>query len=259
MTKIKTIALVMLLIASACSAQIIGVGNRKVKLVSVSSHFTLHSGVVCSGGTASGASVGCTLTGVSAGDLITVQIGQIGVNSAACDFTHVTDNLNSGNYTAAWANQSDPTDSNCISQAYFLNSASGNVTLSAAFSAAGWSHIAAQAWTDSAGGASATYDMTFSDGGSFPFFTHSAGATDANCGTAKTPSAGNELVIAYAEGDNQTWGTGVTGANFTGLTTSQTSNPSAAQYWIQTTATATNGAFANPDDDWGAGCVAFKP
>lgn len=247
----RTLLAMLLLIASSCSAQIMpmGGGNLGVRGGGGPSTWTLHSGVVCSNG-GTGVDISCTLTGVSAGDLIAVQVGQ-----NACDLQTVNDTVNTGNYSTVYINGSDPTDANCSSQMFFLNATAGSPVITATFISGGWNHISAQAYTDSGGGASATQDSTFSNSSS-PFFSTSAGAVNANCGSAKTPSNDNELVIAYVEGDGTTF---THGTNFTALTTNSTGNPSAGQYWIQTTATSTTGAFVNTSDDWGAGCAAFKP
>jgi hypothetical protein len=248
--KLTTIALALLLAASACSAQIMGIGNRKIMLVGGTNTWSLHSGVVCSN-EAGGTSVSCVLTGVSAGDLITVQAGD-----RDCALSKVTDSSNSGNYSQVYLNKADADDPNCTSQMYFSNSASGTLTVTATASSSDlWMHISAQAWIDSGGGSAPSLDSTFSSP-TTPFFDTSSSSTNANCGTAKTPSNPNELIISYAEGDG---GTYTHGTGYTALGTNESENPSGAQYWIQTTPTSTNGAFSSTLDDWGAGCAAFKP
>lgn len=207
----------------------------------------------CNEGNPGGTTVSCNLTSVTAGDFITAQ-----AVDGHCLFLNVTDNVNGGNYSVVYSNQSDANDPNCTSQLYFKNSASGNLTITATFSGGTGSQqaISAQAWKDSGGGTAPSLDSTFSSSGS-PFFQVNAGSSTVNCGTAKTPSANNELVIAFVEGDVASYSNGT---GYTPLTINTTNNPGALQYQIQTTATSTNGPFnVTAPDDWGAGCAAFKP
>ena len=81
---------------------------------------------------------------------------------------------------------------------------------------------------------------------------------NANCGAAQSPSGTGELVISYLVPD---WDFSVTaGANYTLIDLPYVSdNPAFPEYWIQTTAQATNGPFTSAADDWTVGCAAFKP
>lgn len=196
--------------------------------------------------------VTCTLATLTAGDLITAQCA---TNHTATTVT-VGDSVN-GAYTAIYSNKPDASDPNATSQYYFINSAAGSVTVDCQVSPTetGWLHMSVQAWKDSSLTGHGSLDSSFSNS-TTPFFQASTG-TQPNCGTAKTPSGANELVIMYTESDNTTF---TVGTNYTALSTSQSNNASLAQYWIQTTATSTNGASATgTSDDWGTGCAAFIP
>lgn len=80
---------------------------------------------------------------------------------------------------------------------------------------------------------------------------------NATCGSAQAPAGSGELVVAYLITDNDP--TAAAGTNYTLIdSSSYLNNPSFSEYWIQTTATATNGPFVSAADDFTAGCAAFK-
>lgn len=198
----------------------------------------------------SGTTLTCTLT-QTVGDLITVEFSERnGLFSTISDPTN-------GTYSNVYY-AFNPNDPGWAGQAYFLSNAAatGNLTLTMNTSTAGdtWGNIHAQAWKVSSG--TASLDAPFSTTPS-TFFQVSAGAINGDCGTARTPSGNNELIVSYIvpDGATPTAGSGFTLANQ--ITTG--SNPAWPEYQIQTTTTATNGPFVMATDDWIVGCAAFIP
>jgi hypothetical protein len=74
----------------------------------------------------------------------------------------------------------------------------------------------------------------------------------------QTPSLPGELILAYLVPDNDASVTA--GTNDTVIDgDSNHGNPSFPEYWIETTASPTNGPFTSAADDFTEGCAAFKP
>jgi RHS repeat-associated protein len=191
-------------------------------------------------------SVSCTLPNVTAGDLITVEFGDRNGYQ-----TSISDNKNGAHTRIYYV--PDSTDPNYSGMAYFANSASGSVTVQVALSATEpWAVISAQAWKGAA--TSAVLDT----GTITQHLTTTSLVANANCGAANAPGAAGELILSYMVPD---WDFSVTaGANYTLIDLPNSpDNPAFPEYWIQTTAQATNGPFTSAADDWTVGCAAFKP
>jgi hypothetical protein len=216
---------------------------------STSTAITLDGSNHCSAstpGTSPVASLSCTLPGVTAGDLITVEFSdRDGLITGISDPTN-------GSYTGLFyvADSSGPAWGG---MAYFQTSASGSlavtVTLTGA-SAGNDTLISAQAWRTPPGGGA--LDTGFS-----PYNQVQTGSVaNANCGTAKTPSMPGELIVGYLVPDAAT---PTAGTNYTFIDQITAVGPVYPEYWIQTSAIATNAPYVSAADDWIAGCAAFKP
>lgn len=190
--------------------------------------------------TTSSTTAGCTLTSVTAGDLIT------------CSFTHedtagtvsVSDATN-GAYTIAF-DLDNITGAQTLGMAYFENSAAATVTPTLTISSAQqFSAISCEAWT----GARSSLAL---DTGTVTKIRNTSG-TNPNAGTSAVPTNGNELVYgAVTDSHAPTAGT-----NFV-LIDSAANTVMYPEYWIQTTATSTNCPFtATTNTWWGAFCAAF--
>jgi RHS repeat-associated protein len=165
--------------------------------------------------------------------------------------TSISDNKNGAHTRIYYV--PDSTDPNYSGMAYFANSASGSVTVQVSLSATEpWAVISAQAWKGAA--TSAVLDT----GAITQHLTTTSLVANANCGAANTPGAAGELILSYMVPD---WDFSVTaGANYTLIDLPNSpDNPAFPEYWIQTTAQATNGPFTSAADDWTVGCAAFKP
>jgi type IV secretory pathway VirB3-like protein len=206
---------------------------------------TLDSHCVTDNG--SGAVASCTLATVQAGDTITVGgIGRSGTGIA------VTDG-NSQTYTPIYFT-TDASNPSVSGISYTANAITGSTTVQVVISGGTSSYavIFAQAWHNT--NATTPLDSTFSSS----FFTSSTGGTVANgnCGTARTPGNANSLVLVLGAFDSATPSVGT---NYTVIDTDPSNSSYLMQYWIQTTATSTNGAFVSAADDWSVGCAAFHP
>jgi hypothetical protein len=194
----------------------------------------------CVNGNASGTTASCTLTVPTAGDLITVMTAARNSGS----FT-VTDS-NGQTYPSIYS-AFDPSNPVYSGMLYAKNSVAGTMTVTITIPTSGGTvGLYAQAWK----GASTTspLDSTFSSS----FYQAQTGSVaNANCGTVRTPSAANELILSSGVFDTVTPSAG---ANYT---FANTTDFLYTQYWIQTSATSTNGAFVSAPDDWIAGCAAF--
>jgi hypothetical protein len=184
--------------------------------------------------------VRCTVS-VTAAD--TNVVGVVARNSGT--FT-VTDS-NGKTYTQIWT-ASDPTNPAFEAMFYLPNSAGGSVTITASITVGGGNMAM---WVQPIKGAnvSTPLDSTFSSA----FVTASTGGTIANgnCGTARTPSQSNTLIFSYGNWDSVTPGVGT---NYALLNTTDFQY---VQYWSQTTATSTTGAWFSGADDWIVGCAGF--
>jgi hypothetical protein len=196
-----------------------------------------------------GSSVSCTLTGVTAGDLITVEYAdRNGDKSSISDATN-------GTYSLATAYGNDTSDPSWSGIAYFCKAAAGTYspTLNLSPSTDTWAIISAQAWRRAKG-------TSCLDSGSITQQKISTtNAANATCGSTQSPAGNYELVVGYAVFDSDASVTA--GTNYTLIDTnaSTTPNPVFPEYWIQKTGTATNGPFTSASDDWTDSCAAFLP
>jgi hypothetical protein len=192
-----------------------------------------------------GATVSCTLTTVNAGD--TIEVGGIGRSGTGLA---VTDN-NSQTYTPIYFT-SDASNPAVSGMSYTANAAAGSTTVQVVVSGLTSSYAVIFAAAVHNTNATTPLDSTFSSS----FFTSSTAGTVANgnCGTARTPGNAGSIVFSLGAFDNVTR---TVGANYTVLDTDPTNAGYLMQYWIQTTATSTTGAFVSAADDWSVGCAAF--
>ena len=208
---------------------------------------TLDGSNHCTNGGRNVSSVSCTLSSVTAGDLITVEFSDRNGYE-----TSISDGAN-GAYTKIYYVQ-DSADPNYSGMAYFMNSASGSLTVKVSVSGSDpWARLSVQAWK----GASTT--SVLDTGAITQHLTSTSGTVaNANCGSAQSPAGAGELIIGYLVPDNNFSVTA--GTNYTLIDTSNSNgNPVFPEYWIQSAATATNGPFTSAADDFTEGCAAFKP
>jgi Concanavalin A-like lectin/glucanases superfamily/Domain of unknown function (DUF2341)/NHL repeat len=218
-----------------------------VGIPSSSAQITLDGANHCTNVATGVTAISCTLPSVSAGDLITVEASDR--NGYA---TSVSDATN-GAYTAIYY-VSDSADPNYSGMAYFMNSASGSLTVQMTLSGSDpWAIISVQAWKGAAtsfvlDSSAITQNQTSTSGA----------VANATCGSSQLPAEAGDLIIGYLVPD---WDNTVTaGTNYTLIDTStSTGNPAFPEYWIQSTASATNAPFGSAADDWTEGCAAFKP
>jgi hypothetical protein len=213
----------------------------------VTAQISLDGSNHCTNGGSNVSSVSCTLSSVTAGDLITVEFSDRNGYE-----TSISDGAN-GAYTRIYYVQ-DSADPNYSGMAYLMNSASGSLTVKVSESGSDpWALLSVQAWK----GASTT--SVLDTGAITQHLTSTSGTVaNANCGSAQSPAGAGELIIGYLVPDNDFSVTA--GANYTLIDVPSASigNPSFPEYWIQTISQATNGPFTSAADDWTEGCAAFK-
>jgi hypothetical protein len=212
--------------------------------------FKPHAGVFTlnahGGNTGLGESVAVTLSGVSAGDLITVQVSVANVTGGVA----VSDNVNNENYQAACPWTLDAVNTGGGEGIFYLiASAAGSVTVTAAWPAAYGNQyytINAQSWTYGPG----QYPQV--DTGMTQYQTKT-GTANPNSGNNLMPNYANELIIGFMFSLNQT---ATAGANYALL---DASIPflTFPEYWIQTTPTATNAPYTMSSDTWVEQMVGF--
>jgi hypothetical protein len=184
------------------------------------------------------------LTGVAAGDLITVEVG---IYCGSLLTLTVNDDVNTGNYATANTAFFDSFNGVTMGVVFFTNSKSGTVTITVAWS--GGTQVSyslsAQSWSGAATSSPQDSGMTQQNNGSL---------TNPTSGTAKTPAVDGEVVIGYLVTASNT---PTAGASYA-LTDSDAALHFFPEYWIQTTATATNTPYTVTDTVTDQ-MVAFKP
>jgi hypothetical protein len=240
--------LAVLLFSIACHAQIMQQVVMVTPQSSAPTGITIDSHCMTDNGGA-GSTVTCTLTTVSAGD--TILVGGVGRVGTALTIT----DSNSQTYTPIYFT-TDSANPSVSGMSYTANAAAGSTTVQVVI--AGITSPFATIFAAALHGTATTspLDSTFSSG--FNFTSTSGTASNGNCSsdtspTTRTPSAANEIVFSFGAFDSPS---GSVGANFTILDNDGPGND-LLQYWIQTTATATTGAFVSTPDDWSVGCAAF--
>ena len=192
------------------------------------------------------------LTGVKTGDLITCEItfGDTSSTDASVTFSSVSDPSN-GTYSPAITLHHNTTMTQWIGLYYIQNAAAGNysVTLTVAASSGRDSYLAisCQSWTGAA--TSSALDSAFAQQ------QDKTSTANPTTGSALTPSAAGELVL----GNLITSAHVPTAGTYYTLTDSASTTYLWPEYWIQTTATATNALFTLSSDRWTDQMVAFKP
>jgi RHS repeat-associated protein len=212
----------------------------------LSAQITLDAANHCSNHGTNVSSVSCTLSNVTAGDLITVEYADRNGYE-----TSISDGSN-GSYAPVYYT-SDSADPNYSGIAYFVNSASGSLTVQLSLSASDpWALVSVQAWKGAATisvleTAAITQHQTSTSGT----------VANANCGTAQSPIDSGELILSYLVPHHDTSVTA--GSSFTLIDAPNSSdNPAFPEYSIQSTPQATNGPFTSSADDWTVGCAAFR-
>jgi len=167
-------------------------------------------------------------------------------NTGAAYYISVADNVNSGNYFPAVAGFREPNHNYQYSSFYKENVAASATTITATFgNGSGGTH--AQIACAEIKGAPATYAADTSI-----VQSRQTASTNPSNPNSYTPYNNNEIVWS-----GLTWDAGslTAGTNYTLL---DSASALAHEYWIQTTKTATTGAFADSSSsDYGIGMFAF--
>jgi len=196
-------------------------------------------------GSGSSKTASCTVSSVTAADLIVCEIAFYNAGSNA--FSKVSDTVNSGNYSTAVAAHENASAGEWVGIYYMQNSGSGSVpvTLTTTVSEP-YAAISCQAWKGAA--TSSALDS--------PFVQQQNGTTaNPTTGSTQTPAGNGEVVISAlveATQENPTAGT-----NYTRIAANN-SSLLFAEYWIQTTATATNAPWTQTAVAWTDQMAAFK-
>ncbi|MGA9061103.1 MAG: choice-of-anchor D domain-containing protein, partial [Terracidiphilus sp.] len=201
-------------------------------------------GVTDVGATTTASPITVSLTNVAAGDLIVCEV----TLESGVTLTSVSDPSN-GVYSPAIAFHTNSTMTQQIGIYFVANAVAGSYPVSVVWTggATNYQAMACQSWTGVA--ASSPQDTTMmqqQDNSSTP---------NPTSGSTLTPAAAGELVIG-----NLITSTHVpaAGANYA-FTDSATVTYLWPEYWIQTTATATNSPYTSSSDNWTDQTVAFKP
>ncbi len=167
--------------------------------------------------------------------------------TTSANFTSLADNCNSGVYQIAASMLRDANHDFVVGTFYKENVGACATTITLTYTATGThGQMACREWKGTP--ATYTFDSSF-------VAQQAATATNPNSGSTLTPFANGEVLNAVAYDDA---GTTTVGACCTALLDAvSTLSP---QYKIQTTATATNGAFVNASGgDYAANMTAFGP
>jgi hypothetical protein len=205
---------------------------------------TLHVHNHTDNGVTSSATCVVALTGVSSGDLITVEwtISDGGGDT----FSSVSGSLN-GTYASAITIKHDTNIGQFAGIHFVANSASGNETITVTGTvSAQFKACSAQAWSGAATSSPQDSGMTQQQ-------TLTATANPTTGGNL-TPAGNGEVVIASLLTANNT---PTAGANYA-LTDVNAATFLWPEFWIQTTAAATNGPYTLSSDSWTDQMVAFK-
>ena len=201
-------------------------------------------GVVDTGGEAYTSSpFAVPLTNVAAGDLIVCEVSL----ESVVTLVSVSDPEN-GTYAPALAMHTNSALTQQMGVYYVANAVAGSYSVSVAWTGGTqiYQAMACQSWT---GAASASpQDATLTEQQDV------SSASNATTGSALTPATAGELVIGILSTDTQT---PTAGSNYT-LTDSATSTRFWPEFWVQSSATATNAPYVNAADLWTDQMVAFK-
>ena len=206
-------------------------------------HLNAH-GVTDIGATLTASPITVLLSNVAAGDLIVCEVSL----ESAATFASVSDPIN-GTYSPALAMHTNAPISQQLGIFAIPNAAAGSYSVSVAWTGGAQSYqaMSCQSWTGVA--TSAPQDTTMSE-------QQDGTSANATAGSLLTPAAVGELVIGNAMiGNNSV----TAGTNYT-ITDVAAITQVFPEYWIQTTATATNAPYVNPtNSSWTDQMVAFKP
>ena len=201
-------------------------------------------GVTDVGATSTASPITVSLSNVAAGDLIVCEVSlEEGVT-----FTSVSDPSN-GKYSPAITLHTNTTMTQQMGIYYVANAVAGSYSVSLAWTggATNYQAMACQSWTGV--GTSSPQDTTMTE--------QQDGSSTANptAGSTMPPAAAGELII----GNVATSAYVPTAGTYYTLTDSASTTYLWPEYWIQTTATATNAPYTNSSDKWTDQMVAFKP
>ena len=201
-------------------------------------------GVTDVGATSTASPISVSLSNVAAGDLIVCEVSL----GTGVTFTSVSDPAN-GKYSPAISLHTNTTVTQQVGIYFVPNAVAGSYSVSLAWTggAANYQAIACQSWRGVL--ASSPQDMTMTQ--------QQDKTSTANPTTVSTiaPAAAGELII----GNLQTSAHVPTAGTNYALTDSASTTYLWPEYWIQTTATATNAPYTNSSDNWTDQMVAFKP
>jgi len=204
-------------------------------------------GVTDVGTTATASPITVPLSGVAAGDLIVCEVS-LNQTSGGVTFTSVSDPYN-GTYSPVTHLHTNSGTERIIGTYAVANAVAGSYSVSLAWTggAQPYMAMACQSWTGVATSAPQDTSMTEALDG--------VSAGNAAAGQLLTPAVPGELVIGNLVTATQV---PTAGANYS-LTDSATTSHLWPEYWVQTTATATNAPYTNSADNWSEQMVAFIP
>ena len=201
-------------------------------------------GVTDVGAKSTASPITVALSNVAAGDLIVCEVSL----EEGMTFTSVSDPKN-GNYSPAISMHTNTTITQQAGIYYVANAVAGSYSVSLAWTGgtAVWIAMACQSWTGAA--TSSPQDTTMTQQ------QDKSSTANPTTGSTITPAAAGELIIGCLTSSAHV---PTAGTNYS-LTDSATITYVWPEYWIQTTATATNAPYTNSSDKWTDQMVAFKP
>jgi hypothetical protein len=200
----------------------------------------------CSGHAVTGTTVTCSLTSITAGDLIACPYAFDSLSSTSAI---VSDSLNSAVFTiAVYENAPDGNDVGADAMAYFANSASGSdtITLTTGSSDDGFG-LTCSAWKNAR-------TTSVVDSALWLNKNQGSSATNPTAGTSTSPTGGGELIF----GELNTSTTPTAGANYT-LQSGMSAITVWAEYWAQVASTSTNCPYTAAASIYSIYCMAFLP
>ena len=201
-------------------------------------------GVTDVGATLTASPITVSLSNVAAGDLIVCEVSL----EEGMTFTSVSDPKN-GNYSPAITLHTNTTLTQQAGIYYVANAVAGSYNVSLAWTggANNYQAMACQSWTGAATSSPQDTTMTKQQ--------DKSSTANPTTGSTITPAAAGELIIGCLTSSAHV---PTAGTNYS-LTDSATITYVWPEYWIQTTATATNAPYTNSSDKWTDQMVAFKP
>jgi Putative Ig domain len=201
-------------------------------------------GVTDVGATSTASPITVALSNVAAGDLIVCEVSL----EAGVTFTSVSDPSN-GVYLPAITLHTNTKMTQQLGIYFVANAVAGSYSVSMAWTggATNYQAMACQSWTGVA--TSSPQDTTMTEQ------QDKSSTANPTAGSTKTPAAAGELIIGNLMTSAHV---PTAGTNYT-LTDSASATYMWPEYWVQTTATATDAPYTNSSDNWTDQMVAFGP